>query len=161
MRYVLEGPVWVSVRAFLVPDDFQCMRRTARKCAYTHLLHAHFSAHSGCSTTFAHVHACHIHAWLELKSCSKGVCCARIIPLHLAFSLLMFHPSLLFQHGHFETNPDITFLTTSLPNFPVLQAQDMRNSAHASRSLATWPSQMQTHLLGIRVSEPLLEPTMT
>ena len=57
----------------------------------------------------------------------------------------MFHLSLLFLDGHFETNPDITFLSISLPNFPVLQAQDMRNSAHASRSLATWPSQMQTH----------------
>ena len=34
-----------------------------------------------------------------------------------------------------------------LPYFPVLEAQDTRHSAHASRSLATWPSQMQTQVM--------------
>ena len=34
-------------------------------CAYTHLSHAHFSAHSTCTVTFARFHACHIHAWLK------------------------------------------------------------------------------------------------
>ena len=29
MRYVMEGPLWVSVRAFLVPDDDLCLRTTA------------------------------------------------------------------------------------------------------------------------------------
>ena len=29
--YVLEGPLWASVRAFLVPDDVLCMRTTAEK----------------------------------------------------------------------------------------------------------------------------------
>ena len=32
MRHVLEGFLWDSVRAFLVPDDILCMRTTARKC---------------------------------------------------------------------------------------------------------------------------------
>ena len=58
------------------------------------------------------------------------------------------HPSLLFSHGHFETIPDCDFTDDPvhmfLPYFPVLKAQDTRNSAHASRSLAIWPSQMQT-----------------
>ena len=38
-------------------------------------------------------HACHTHAWLNLKSCQKGVCCTCIIPLHLAFSIsCLTHP---------------------------------------------------------------------
>ena len=67
----------------------------------------------------------------------KGV---RVFVLYL-FSLLMFYPSLLFLYIHF----DISFQSTILPYFPVLKAQDTRHSARASRSLATWPSQMQTH----------------
>ena len=72
----------------------------------------------------------------------------------------MFHLSLLFPHGHFETNPDITFLSTFLPYLPVLKAQDMRHSAHASRSLATWPDQMQTHT-GRLVAETTKNPIGT
>ena len=53
---------------------------------------------------------------------------------------LMFHPSLLFLYIHF----DIPFQSTILPYFPVLKAQDMRHSTLASRSLATWPSQMHS-----------------
>ena len=43
----------------------------------------------------------------------------------------MIHLSLLFSDGHFETNPDHDFTDkpTILPYFPVLKAQDMRNSA--------------------------------
>ena len=37
MRYVLEGPLWASVRAFLVPDDVLCMRTTAEKWNVTGL----------------------------------------------------------------------------------------------------------------------------
>ena len=63
----------------------------------------------------------------------------------------MSHPSLLFPHGHFETTPDNDFtddpVHTFLPYLPVLEAQDTRNSAPASRSLATWPSQMQTQVM--------------
>ena len=32
----------------------------------------------------------HIHAWLKLKSCQKGVCCTCVILLHLAFSISCF-----------------------------------------------------------------------
>ena len=71
----------------------------------------------------------------------------RVVSLHLAFSLLMIHLSLLLLQGHFENNPDHDFndkpLHTIFPYFPVLKAQDMRNSAVASRSLATKPNQMQ------------------
>ena len=62
----------------------------------------------------------------------------------------MSHPSLLFLDGHFETNPDYDFtddlIHMILLYCPVLKAQGMRHSAPASRSLATWPDQMQTHI---------------
>ena len=84
---------------------------------------------------------------------------------HLAISLLMFHPSLLFLDGHFETNPDYDFTDSDiheiLPYFPVLKAQDMRHSAPASRSLATWPSQMQTQVLSPKSSRRSLPWKMT
>ena len=61
----------------------------------------------------------------------------------------MSHPSLLFLDGHFETTPNYDLTDSDihmiLSYFPVLKAQDMRHSAPASRSLATWPDQMQTH----------------
>ena len=108
------------------------------ECTYTHLLHAHFSAHSALTAYFAHLHACHIHACLKCHE--KGVHRMSVISLHLAFSLLMSHPPWLFPHGHFETTPDNDFtddpVHVFLPNFPVLKAQDIRNSAPASRSLA-------------------------
>ena len=31
LRHVLEGPLWVSVRAFLVPGDVLCVRTTVEK----------------------------------------------------------------------------------------------------------------------------------
>ena len=89
----------------------------------------------------------HTHAWLKCHE--RGVCRMSVFVLCLAFSLLMIHLSLLFLHGHFESTPDYDFtgnpIHMILPYFPVLEAQDTRNSAPASRSLATWPSQMQTH----------------
>ena len=60
----------------------------------------------------------------------------------------MIHLSLLLLHGHFESNPDYDLVDSDihmiLPFFPVREAQDMRHSAPASRSLATLPTQMQT-----------------
>ena len=100
----------------------------------------------------------HIHAWL--KSCQKG-------SLHVChtspsrFLCLMSHPSLLFLEGHLETNPDIMFLTTVSPNSPVLKSQHMRHSALASRSFATWPSQMETQVMSPRSSTRSLLWTMT
>ena len=47
-----------------------------------------------------------------------------VFVLHLDISLLIFHPSLLFLHGHFETTPDNDFtddpVHTFLPFLPVL-----------------------------------------
>ena len=58
------------------------------------------------------------------------------------------YPSRLL-HSH---DPDYDFTDSDihmiLPYFPVLKAQDMRHSAPASRSLVTWPSQMQTERNG-------------
>ena len=105
----------------------------------THLSHAHFSEHSALTAYFAHLHACHIHAWLKLKSCQKGVCFTCIIPLHLAFSISCF-TRLCSSWTSTSTSP---FHSTILPYFPVLKAQDMLHFTLASRSLATWPSPMQ------------------
>ena len=71
--------------------------------------------------------------------------------------LLPSHPSLLFLYIHF----DITFQSTILPYFPVLKAQDTGNSAPASRSLATWPSQMQTQVMSPTSSTRILPWMMT
>ena len=35
------------------------------ECTHTHLSHAHVSAHSALTAYFAHLHACHIRAWLK------------------------------------------------------------------------------------------------
>ena len=112
------------------------------------LLHAHLSSHSALTTYFEHF-SCVSHARMAQASrCQKGSLHVCHFSIHLAFSLLMCHPSLLFLDGHFETTPDYDFTNdpvhTFLPHFPVLKAQDTHKSAHSSRSLGTWPSQMQT-----------------
>ena len=74
--------------------------------------------------------------------CEKGVVCICVVSFHLAFSLLMFHPSLLFPHAYL----DITFLSTrSCRTCP-------KSAGHAhlrtrTRSLAIWPSPPSTHVV--------------
>ena len=109
-----------------------------------------------CTHILLHIARAQSHARMA-QGHEKGVPCLCVIPLYLAFSLLMFHPSLLCLHTHF----DITFLSSFLPNFSVLKAQDTRNSAHASSSFATWPSQMQTQVMSTRSSTSSLLWTMT
>ena len=123
-------------------------------CTHIFLLHS-LSAHIrtlSCVCTYTHgSRMAHV---LEKVHCTC-----------VAISLLMFHPSLLFLHGHFETTPDCDFtddpVHTFLPYLPVLNAQDMRHSAHASRSLATWPNQMQTQVMSPRRSTSILPWMMT
>ena len=83
----------------------------------------------------------------------EKVHCICVTSLHLAFSLLMIHLSLPLLDCHFETTPDYDLTDSDihmiLPYFPVLEAQDMRHSPPASRSLATWPDQMQTHMMEV------------
>ena len=118
-------------------------------------LHAHFSAHSACTVTFAHF-SCMSHTRMDQGQVhEKCVCRMSVFVLYLAFSLLMLHPSLLFLHAYL----DITFLSIFLPYFPVLQAQDMRHSL-ASRSMATWPRQ-QTEVMSPRSSTRSLLWTVT
>ena len=89
-----------------------------------------------CLRTSAHLHACHT-AWLKAQVSVKKVfaCVSLISPSR--FLPLMIHPSsLLFLHGHFETNPDYDLTADSdihmiLPYFPVLKVQEMRHSALA------------------------------
>ena len=97
-----------------------------------------------CCTHIFLLHSAHLHACSRTRMAQvheKGVCRMSVFVFYLAFSLLMFHPSLLFLYIHF----DITCLSIFLPNFPILKAQDMRHFAHASRSLANWPCQMHAH----------------
>ena len=91
-------------------------------CTYTHLLHAHFSAHSACTITFAHLRACHTHAWLKW--------CLHVCPLSLAFSLLMYHPFFAVSVRRLSLSLSLDFpVHTFLPYLPVLQAQGKRISA--------------------------------
>ena len=107
--------------------------------ADTHLLHAHFSAHSACTITFAHLHACAHTRMAQVHE--KGGCRTSVFVLYLAFSLLMFHPSLLFLPAYV----DFPFQSTILPYFPVLEAHYTRNAARGARSLAIWPSPPSRH----------------
>ena len=83
----------------------------------------HVVATTVCTTGGAHTHtvartffcAQRAHCVLRTSSCVSHTCmaqghekgvCTCVVSLHLPFSLLMIHPSLLFLHGHFETNPD-------------------------------------------------------
>ena len=54
------------------------------RCTYTHLLHAHFSAHGACTVTFAHLHA--RMAQLSVKRCLH-MCRfspSRLLPSHVS-----------------------------------------------------------------------------
>ena len=101
----------------------------------------------------------HIHAWLKVMK--KGVCCMWVISLHLAFSRLMSHPSLLFLDGHFEDHFLTLTSTRSLPYLPVLKAQGMRISARAARIVAIWPSPLSTQVMSPKSSTRSLLWTMT
>ena len=105
-----------------------------------------------------HTSSCVSHtrmAQVSVKKKCLHMC--RFSPSRLHPPFLVIHPSLLFPHGHFETTPDYDFTDDSdihkfLSYFPVLKPQDMRHSAPASRSLATWPSQMQTQVMSPKSS---------
>ena len=88
-----------------------------------------------------------------------------VLVLYLAFSFLMFHPSLLFFDVHFETIPDFDItddsVHTFLPYLPVLKAQGTRISARAARSLAIWPSPPSTQVMSPRSSTRSLLWTLT
>ena len=106
-----------------------------------------------CTTGVVHTLTCRTHIFPHLAraqshphfSCVSGTRMAqgwqkgsshmRVISLHLTFTSLLSHPSLLFLDGHFETIPDFD-VHTFLPYLPVLQAQGMRISA---RGRAVWP----------------------
>ena len=96
------------------------------ECTYTHLLHAHLSAHSACTVTFAHLHACAHTRMAQVMS--KRLLHVCVIPLHPPLSCLTRLCCSLTVIS--RSIPTLTS-TTFLPNFPVLEAQDMRNSARA------------------------------
>ena len=96
------------------------------ECTYTHLLHAHLSAHSACTVTFAHLHACAHTRMAQVMS--KRLLHVCVIPLHPPLSCLTRLCCSLTVIS--RSIPTLTS-TTFLPNFPVLEARDMRNSARA------------------------------
>ena len=55
---------------------------------------------------------------------AQGVCSAHVISLHLTLSILMFHPSLLFPHGHFDTS------FPSAPSLPNCSRSESAGQAH-------------------------------
>ena len=68
---------------------------------------------------------------------AQGVCSVYVISLHIALSILMFHPpSLLFPHGHFDTTIPSA---PSSSSFTRQKTRVKRTSARAPGSLATWP----------------------
>ena len=119
------------------------------RCTYTHLLHAHFSgAHTLCAYFTLLMRVTYTHGSGVRKKVFAHVCHSSPSRLLLSHASPIF---LLSLHGHFETTPDYDLTDTDihkfLPYFPILKAQDMRHSALASRSLATWPYQMQTQVV--------------
>ena len=109
---------------------------------YTHLLHAHFSAHSACTVTFAHFSSASHTRTAQAQVVSKRCLLHMYHTCPSCLLYLMFHPSLLFLYIHF----DISFQSTILPYFPVLKAHGMRISARAARSLAIWPIPPSTQI---------------
>ena len=81
--------------------------------------------------------------------------------LHLAFSSPNSHPSSQFPWTVTSRPFPEYDVHTFMPYLPVLKAQDMRHSAPASRSLATWPSQMRTQVVSPKSSTRSLLWTMT
>ena len=131
----------------------------------THIFLLHSASHCVLPHIFMHVH---IHAWLKSQVSEKKVfaCVSLISPSRFLLS----HDSPVFlavpDTVTSRPNPTTTSLLTPtstmiLPYFPVLKAQDTRNSAPASRSLATWPNQMQTQVTSPRSSTRSLPWTMT
>ena len=114
----------------------ECLRicvRCLENCTYTHLLHAHFSAHSACTVTCAHLHACAHTRMAQVHE--KGVCRMRVFVLHLAFSLLMSHPSVAVS---VRLSLSLDFpVHTFLPYSLFLKAQGTRISA---RGREVWPA---------------------
>ena len=54
------------------------------RCTHTHVLHSHLSAHSACTVTSAHLHAC---AHTRMAKVSEKVCC-------MCISLMSVSPSM-------------------------------------------------------------------
>ena len=119
-----------------------------RVCTHTHLLqrtffctkrvHSHIRT-SSCVCTYTHG-----------PSVWKGLLHVHVVDLHLAFSVscLTHLCCLRTTTLSFSTFPS----AQSLPNLPVLKAQDMRISARAPKSLATWPSPVSTQVMSPKSS---------
>ena len=117
----------------------------------------HVVATTVCTTVSVHTLTCRTHIFLlhSLSAHIRTYSCvsthtngssvrkrffAHVILLHLAFSLLMIHPSLLFPHVHFETNPDYDFIDKPihmiLPYFSRLESA--RHILFHRLSLNSW-----------------------
>ena len=147
-----DGNGMTKSEDFLLTEDFAptlwqllCVRRVM----HTHSVsHAHFSD----TVSVRDVQT-------SRKRMAQGVCSAHVTSLHLALSILMFHPpSLLFPHGHCET----TFpsaLSSSSCTRPERGVQvHFRTSAEEFGYLADFthstPMTFAFHILGATVREP-------
>ena len=137
---VVRTHVVVEVRTHVVATTV-C---ATGKRTHTHLLHAHVSAHSALTAYFAHLHACHTHAWLKVME-KVFVECA---------SLLFFESPSPFSC--FTRLPCCSCTVTSRPTSPThssarscrtFPTQKRGSSALCTRtsSLAIWPSPSSSH----------------
>ena len=131
-----------------------------KRCTYTHLLHAHFSAHGACTVTFAYF-SCVSHTRMaQAQVVVKKVFVARVSYLSILLSPSHVSPILAV---HWRSLRDHSWLDvrTFLPCLLVLEAQGMRTSARAARSLAIWPSPPSTQVMSPRSSTKSLLWTVT
>ena len=90
---------------------------------------------------------------------------AHVVSLDFAFSLLMFQPSsLLFLHGHFETNLTDALIHIFLPNFPDTEARVKRTLhedeqfGHLAKTVLLTERHIRPTGTWIRLQRSVLEP---
>ena len=85
----------------------------------------------------------HVHAWFKTQGCQKGLLHAHVAHLHLAFSVLMFHP-------HPCCSRTLTSTPRSRPHscraLPDPKARVKRTSAPVPLNLALWSSPHDTDI---------------
>ena len=98
---------------------------------YTHLLHANVSSHNTCTFCLRTLRTSSCVSHTRMAQVSVKEVCACVIPLHLAFSILMFHPSLLILHGHFRDHSRQRLHWRSHPHDLALLSRP-KSAGHAS-----------------------------
>ena len=131
-------------------------RRVQTLTCYTH-----FSAHSACTVTFAHLHACHTHTHGS-SVCKKVFACVSFLSISPSAVSCLTHLLLSLYDSLSLDFPVRTFL----PYLPVLNAQGMRISARG-REVWLWstsPARRPEHADGVsqtQSTEELYSPVQS